>query len=60
MVAEAYARVEHGFGQLCYGGAAQISIADAGETRIFATIAHIQNESLNEHLVRTARIEHID
>ncbi|MBN1236284.1 MAG: hypothetical protein JW999_09600 [Methanotrichaceae archaeon] len=56
MVAKANARVKHGFGQRCYGGAAQIS--SAGETRIFAIIAHFQNETLNEHLVRTAIIEH--
>ncbi|HUS76198.1 MAG TPA: hypothetical protein VMY43_09350 [Methanothrix sp.] len=57
MVAKADARVKHGFGQICYGGAAQIS--STGETRIFAIIAHFQNETLNEHLVKTARIEHI-
>lgn len=56
MVARAYARVEHGFGQLCYGGAVQLS--ETGGTRVFAIIAHFQNESLNEQLVRTARIEH--
>ena len=58
MVAKAYARVEHGFGQLCYGGAAFISGKTTGVTTTFAIVAHFQNESLNEHLVRTARIEH--
>jgi hypothetical protein len=56
MVAKAYARVEHGFGQLCYGGAVQLS--ETGGTRVFAIIAHFQNESLNEQLVRMALIEH--
>jgi hypothetical protein len=56
MVARAYARVEHGFGQLCYAGA--VPLSGTGGTRVFAIIAHFQNESLNEHLVRTARIEH--
>ena len=56
VVAKAYARVKRGFGQLCYGGAVQLS--ETGGTRVFAIIAHFQNESLNEHLVKTAHIEH--
>ena len=56
VVAKAYARVKRGFGQLCYGGAVQLS--ETGGTRVFAIIAHFQNESLNEHLVKTAQIEH--
>jgi hypothetical protein len=56
MMAKAYARVNRGFGQLCYGGAVQLS--ETGGTRVFAIVAHFQNESLNEHLVRAARIEH--
>ena len=56
VVARAYARVKRGFGQLCYGGA--VPLSETGGTRIFAIIAHFQNESLNEQLVRTARIEH--
>jgi len=58
MVATAYARVEHGFGQLCYGGAAFISGKTTGVTTTFAVVGHFQNETLNEHLVKTARIEH--
>jgi len=35
-----------------------VQLSETGGTRIFAIIAHFQNESLNEHLVRTARIEY--
>ncbi len=58
MVAKADARVEHGFGQTCWGGAVMITGGNVGVTRYFVILAHFQNETLNEHLVKTAQIGH--
>ncbi len=52
------ARVEHGFGQRCYGGAAIISPPGMGESVAIMLIAHFNNESLNKHLVETARVDY--
>jgi hypothetical protein len=58
MVASADARVEHGFGQKCWGGAVQAPGGETGVTKAFTILAHFRNETLNEHLVKTARIVH--
>jgi hypothetical protein len=58
LIAEGDARVEHGFGQRCYGASAIISPPDTGESVTLTLMAHFKNESLNEYLVRTARVEY--
>lgn len=58
LIAEGDARVEHGFGQRCYGASAIISPPGAGEIVTLTLIGHFKNESLNEHLIRTARVEY--
>ncbi len=56
IIATADARVEHGFGQRCYGGMATLSPLGVGEVQYLAIIGHFTNESLNENLVKTAKI----
>jgi hypothetical protein len=58
LIAAGDARVEHGFGQRCYGASAIISPPGTGESATLTLIAHFKNESLNEYLVRTARVEY--
>lgn len=58
LIAYGDARVEHGFGQRCYGASAIISPPDAGESVTFTLIAHFKNESLNEHLAKTVRVDY--
>jgi len=58
MVASADARVEHGFGQRCWGGAVMAPGGESGVSRAFTILAHFRNETMNEHLVKTARIVH--
>jgi hypothetical protein len=56
-IATGYARVAHGFGkQVCYGGIAALP-SGAVAQRDFAILAHFNNESLNEQLVKTAKVE---
>jgi hypothetical protein len=59
LIAAGDARVEHGFGQRCYGGAAVISPPDIGESVTFMLIGHFTNESLNKRLVQTARAKYV-
>ncbi len=57
-IATGYARVSHGFGkQVCYGGIAALP-SSALAQRDFAILAHFNNKTLNEHLVKTAKIEY--
>lgn len=57
-IATGYARVAHGFGkQVCYGGIAALP-SGAVAQRDFAILAHFNNESLNEQLVKAAKIEY--
>lgn len=57
-VATGYARVSHGFGkQVCYGGMAALP-SGAIAKRDFAILAHFNNESLNEKLVKTVKVEY--
>lgn len=58
LIAYGDARVEHGFGQRCYGASAIISPPDAGESVTFMLLGHFKDESLNEQLVRTVRVDH--
>lgn len=58
LIASGDARVEHGFGQRCYGAAAIISLPGTGESVTFVLISHFKNESLNEHLVNTVRVDY--
>ncbi len=58
MIAEGDARVEHGFGQRCYGAIAVISPSGMGEKCILTLIGHFTNESLNRQLIQTARAEY--
>lgn len=58
LIAEGDARVEHGFGQRCYGASAIISPPGVGESVTLTLIGHFKNESLNEQLIRTARVEY--
>lgn len=60
LIATADARVEHGFGQRCYGGIEVLKSLGTGETNIFAVIGHFTNESLNKQFVKTAMIEYSD
>ncbi len=56
-IATGYARVAHGFGkQVCYGGIAALP-SGAVAQRDFAILAHFNNETLNEQLVKTAKVE---
>ncbi|HSD56973.1 MAG TPA: hypothetical protein VLB04_02235 [Methanotrichaceae archaeon] len=58
LIAAGDARVEHGFGQRCYGAAAIISPPGVGESVTLILIGHFKNESLNEQLIRTARVDY--
>jgi hypothetical protein len=58
LIAAGDARVEHGFGQRCYGGAAIISPKGMGETVTVMLIGHFTNESLNKQLIQTARADY--
>lgn len=60
LIATADARVEHGFGQRCYGGIMELTPMGTGETNIFAVIGHFTNESLNKPFVKNARIVYSD
>ncbi|HSD56974.1 MAG TPA: hypothetical protein VLB04_02240 [Methanotrichaceae archaeon] len=58
-VATGYARVKHGFGkQVCYGGIAALP-SGAVAQRDFAILAHFTNKTLNEQLVKTAKVEYV-
>ncbi len=58
-IATGYARVAHGFGkQVCYGGIAVLP-SGALAQRDFAILAHFNNESLNEQLVKTVKVEYV-
>ncbi len=57
-IATADARVEHGFGQRCYGGIVRLAPLGSGELSFFVVIGHFTDESLNAQLVKTARIEY--
>ena len=58
LIAKAEARVEHGFGQNCYGGIIQVTPPGPNELTLFAIIGHFTNESFNEHFVKTAKISY--
>ncbi|NYT02167.1 MAG: hypothetical protein GKC10_05360 [Methanosarcinales archaeon] len=58
LVATGDARVEHGFGQVCYGGMVPLTTGGEGTNQYFAIIAHFLNETLNEQVVRTARLSY--
>jgi hypothetical protein len=58
LIAAGDARVEHGFGQRCYGASAIISPPGVGESVTITLIGHFKNESLNEQLIRTARVDY--
>jgi hypothetical protein len=58
-IATGYARVKHGFGkQVCYGGIAALP-SGAVAQRDFAVLAHFTNKTLNEQLVKTAKIDYV-
>lgn len=58
-IATGYARVKHGFGkQVCYGGIAALP-SGAVAQRDFAILAHFTNKTLNEQLVKTAKVEYV-
>ncbi|HWQ19093.1 MAG TPA: hypothetical protein VN455_04890 [Methanotrichaceae archaeon] len=59
LIAKANARVEHGFGQQCWGGMVSISTDATGTDQLFAIVGHFSNESLNEQFVKTAKIDKI-
>ncbi|MFB3765761.1 MAG: hypothetical protein ACE14P_11025 [Methanotrichaceae archaeon] len=56
LIAKADARVEHGFGQTCYGGIVQLTSPGPQENTFFVVIGHFTDESLNEAFVKTANI----
>lgn len=58
LVAIGEARVEHGFGQNCYGGIVQLASLGANENTFFVVIGHFTNESLNQRFVKTANINY--
>lgn len=58
-MATGYARVLHGFGkQVCYGGIAALP-SGAVAQRDFAILAHFDNKTLNEQLVKTVHVEYV-
>ncbi len=59
LIAKGEARVEHGFGQKCYGGIIQLAPHGSNEHTFFMVIGHFKDESLNERLVKTAKIEYV-
>lgn len=59
IIATGDARVDHGFGQKCYAGMVALSESGTGSTQYLAVLGHFLNETLNEHLVRTARIQYV-
>jgi len=59
LVAKANARVEHGFGQQCWGGLVAISNDAKGTAQLFAIVGHFSNETLNEQFVKTAKLDHM-
>jgi hypothetical protein len=59
LIATADARVEHGFGQKCWGGLVSVPNKATGFGQIFAVVGHFSNESLNEQFVMTARIDQV-
>jgi len=59
LVATGDARVEHGFGQVCYAGMIPLGTGGDGTNQYFAVLAHFLNETLNEQVVRTARVSYI-
>jgi hypothetical protein len=59
MVATGSSRVEHGFGQECYGGATILSDVDNSEVFTFMILGHFTNETLNQDFVKNVRIEYV-
>jgi hypothetical protein len=57
IVATGEARVEHGFGHVCRAG--MVPLTSGGSSQVFAVVGHFKNESLNDHLMATARIEYV-
>lgn len=58
MIAKGEARVEHGFGQACYGGVVWLPSHGINEHTFFMVIGHFTDESLNENFVKTAKINY--
>lgn len=57
-IASGKARVAHGFSkQVCYGGIVSLP-SGAVVQKDFVVFGHFNNETLNKHLVKTAKIEY--